>query len=65
MGMTEDGASFQMSGKPGDPKDGGDRKSCPGHVPEIGRLWKPARWATQEIGSLSRAVDLEMKENQQ
>lgn len=34
MGMTEDGASFQMSGKPEDPKDGGDRKGWPGHVLE-------------------------------
>lgn len=43
MGMTEDGASFQMSRKPGELKDGGDRKGWPGHVPEIGRLWKAAR----------------------
>lgn len=32
---------------------------------QIGRLWKAARWATKETGSLSRAVDFEMKENQQ
>lgn len=64
MGMTEGGASFQMSGKPADPKDGEDRKGWPDHVPEIGRLWKAARGATQEIRSLSKAVDLEMKENQ-